>query len=131
VTVRYRDDGRQERLPSVNSLAGCCRKFAEWTQNETSNIEHPTSNAQCGDANAWVLVGCWVLDACLARQRSWVLDVYPSAMSKAERISYGIMAVLLVLIAWLHLGALALTALFGYFRTPAFSALAAASCWAW
>lgn len=44
-----------------------------------------------------------------------------STMSKAERISYGIMAVLLVLIAWLDLGVLVLTALFGYFALRQFS----------
>ena len=38
-----------------------------------------------------------------------------SAMNKPARISYGIMAVLLVLAAWLHLGTLVLTTLFGYF----------------
>jgi len=36
-------------------------------------------------------------------------------MNKPARISYGIMAALLVLAAWLHLGTLVLTALFGYF----------------
>jgi len=35
-------------------------------------------------------------------------------MTKQVRISYSVMAVLLVLIAWLHLGVLMLTALFGY-----------------
>jgi predicted PurR-regulated permease PerM len=38
-----------------------------------------------------------------------------SDMSKAARLSYGVMVVALVLIAWLHLGVLALTVLFGYF----------------
>lgn len=36
-------------------------------------------------------------------------------MTKSARISYAVMAVLLVLIAWLHLGPLVLTSLFGYF----------------
>lgn len=36
-------------------------------------------------------------------------------MSKSARISYVIMAVLLVLIGWLHLGTLVLTTFFGYF----------------
>lgn len=36
-------------------------------------------------------------------------------MNKSTRISYVIMAALLVLIGWLHLGTLVLTALFGYF----------------
>jgi predicted PurR-regulated permease PerM len=36
-------------------------------------------------------------------------------MSLQTRISYGIMALLLVLVAWLHLGTLILTSLFGYF----------------
>jgi hypothetical protein len=47
-------------------------------------------------------------------------------MSQPVRISYVIMAVLLVLIGWLHLGTLVLTALFGYDC----SALAGANCWA-
>jgi predicted PurR-regulated permease PerM len=42
-------------------------------------------------------------------------------MSKSARISYGIMAVLLVLIGWLHLGMLMLTSLFGYFALRQFS----------
>ncbi len=42
-------------------------------------------------------------------------------MSQPARISYAIMAVLLVLIGWLHLGTLALTALFGYFALQQFS----------
>ena len=42
-------------------------------------------------------------------------------MTKAARISYAIMAVLLVLIAWLHLGPLMLTSLFGYFAIRVFS----------
>ena len=42
-------------------------------------------------------------------------------MSKSARISYGIMAVLLVLIGWLHLGMLVLTSLFGYFALRQFS----------
>lgn len=36
-------------------------------------------------------------------------------MSRAQRISYGIMAVLLVLVACFHLGTFLITALFGYF----------------
>ncbi|MEI9863808.1 MAG: AI-2E family transporter [Limisphaerales bacterium] len=42
-------------------------------------------------------------------------------MSQPIRISYVIMAVLLVLIAWLHLGTLVLTALFGFFALQVFS----------
>ena len=42
-------------------------------------------------------------------------------MSQPERISYVIMAVLLLLIGWLHLGTLALTVLFGYFAMQQFS----------
>jgi predicted PurR-regulated permease PerM len=42
-------------------------------------------------------------------------------MSKSTRISYVIMAVSLVLIAWLHLGTLALTFLFGVFALRLFS----------
>jgi predicted PurR-regulated permease PerM len=42
-------------------------------------------------------------------------------MTRAARISYGIMAVLLFLIAWLHLGPLVLTSLFGYFAIRLFS----------
>lgn len=42
-------------------------------------------------------------------------------MSRPVRISYAIMAVLLVLIGWLHLGTLALTSLFGYFALRLFS----------
>lgn len=42
-------------------------------------------------------------------------------MSQPTRISYGIMAVLLVLIAWLHLATLVLTALFGFFALQVFS----------
>ncbi len=42
-------------------------------------------------------------------------------MSKSTRISYAIMATLLVLIGWLHLGMLVLTALFGYFALQKFS----------
>jgi hypothetical protein len=38
-----------------------------------------------------------------------------SNMSKPARLSFGVMAAALVLIAWLHLGVLALTVLFGYF----------------
>ena len=42
-------------------------------------------------------------------------------MSQPERISYVIMAVLLLLIGWLHLGTLVLTVLFGYFALQQFS----------
>ncbi len=42
-------------------------------------------------------------------------------MSKSTRISYAIMATLLVLIGWLHLGMLVLTTLFGYFALQKFS----------
>ena len=42
-------------------------------------------------------------------------------MSLQIRISYAIMAVLLVLVGWLHLGTLVLTALFGYFAILKFS----------
>jgi predicted PurR-regulated permease PerM len=49
-------------------------------------------------------------------------NVSPSrAMSKQARISYAIMAVLLVLIAWLHMSTLVLTVLFGYFALNLFS----------
>jgi predicted PurR-regulated permease PerM len=42
-------------------------------------------------------------------------------MSQSVRTSYVIMAVLLVLIGWLHLGTLVLTSLFGYFALQVFS----------
>ncbi len=42
-------------------------------------------------------------------------------MTKSARISYVIMAVLLLLIGWLHLGTLVLTVLFGYFALQQFS----------
>lgn len=42
-------------------------------------------------------------------------------MSQSARISYVMMAVLLVLIGWLHLGTLVLTVLFGYFALRLFS----------
>lgn len=42
-------------------------------------------------------------------------------MNKATRISYGIMALLMVLIAWLNLGTLLLASLFGYFALLALS----------
>lgn len=42
-------------------------------------------------------------------------------MTKPARISYMIMAVLLVLIGWLHLATLVLTTLFGYFALQRFS----------
>jgi predicted PurR-regulated permease PerM len=42
-------------------------------------------------------------------------------MSQSTRISYVIMATLLVLIGWLHLGMLVLTSLFGYFALQKFS----------
>jgi predicted PurR-regulated permease PerM len=38
-----------------------------------------------------------------------------TTVTQSARISYGVMAVLLFLIAWLHLGPLVLTSLFGYF----------------
>jgi predicted PurR-regulated permease PerM len=43
------------------------------------------------------------------------------AMTKSARISYVIMAALLVLIGWFHLGTLVLTAFFGYFALLQFS----------
>lgn len=43
------------------------------------------------------------------------------AMSTSARISYVIMAVLFVLVAWLHIGMLLLTVLFGYFALNFFS----------
>jgi predicted PurR-regulated permease PerM len=42
-------------------------------------------------------------------------------MTQSARISYVIMAVLLVVIGWFHLGTLVLTALFGYFALRLFS----------
>jgi len=42
-------------------------------------------------------------------------------MSLQTRISYALMALLLVLVGWLHLGILVLTALFGYFAIEKFS----------
>ena len=51
----------------------------------------------------------------------WMLDVFLAPMSSPTRISYVIMAVLLVLIGWLHLGVLVLTVLFGYFALRLFS----------
>lgn len=42
-------------------------------------------------------------------------------MSLQTRISYALMALLLVLVGWLHLGMLVLTALFGYFAIVKFS----------
>lgn len=42
-------------------------------------------------------------------------------MNQTVRVSYVIMAVLLVLIGWLHLGVLMLTTLFGYFALQLFS----------
>jgi len=44
-----------------------------------------------------------------------------NTMSLQTRISYVIMAVLLVLVGWLHLGVLVLTSLFGYFAILKFS----------
>ncbi len=44
-----------------------------------------------------------------------------SDMSKPARISFVVLGVALVLIAWLHLGVLVLTALFGYFALERFS----------
>jgi predicted PurR-regulated permease PerM len=49
------------------------------------------------------------------------LKVYESRMNQPERISYVIMAVVLLLIGWLHLGTLMLTVLFGYFALQQFS----------
>lgn len=43
------------------------------------------------------------------------------AMSASARISYAIMALLFVLVAWLHVGTLLLTVLFGYFALRMFS----------
>jgi predicted PurR-regulated permease PerM len=42
-------------------------------------------------------------------------------VTKATRIAYGLMVLLLVLIAWLHLGTLLLVSFFGYFALVAFS----------
>ena len=42
-------------------------------------------------------------------------------MNKAAQISYVLVAVLLALIAWLHLGTLLLTALFGYLALQVFN----------
>src|SRR5689334_13229124 len=42
-------------------------------------------------------------------------------MTQSTRISYVIMAVMLVLIGWLHLATLILTGLFGYFALQLFS----------
>lgn len=42
-------------------------------------------------------------------------------MSKPARISYVIMAIVLLLVGWLHLGTLVLTVLFGYFALRQFS----------
>jgi predicted PurR-regulated permease PerM len=54
--------------------------------------------------------------------RCSAFDVSPFLlMSQSTRISYVIMAVLLVLIGWLHLGVLVLTSLFGYFALQKFS----------
>jgi len=51
-----------------------------------------------------------------------MLDVSPFlVMTQSARISYVIMAVLLVLIGWLHLATLVLTVLFGYFALRMFS----------
>jgi|SRR5579859_7687837 len=47
--------------------------------------------------------------------------MYESVMSQPARISYVIMAVLLLLIGWLHLGTLILTVLFGSFALQQFS----------
>jgi predicted PurR-regulated permease PerM len=44
-----------------------------------------------------------------------------ASTSRAIQISYGIIAALLVLVAWLHLGTLLLTSLFGYFALQVFS----------
>jgi predicted PurR-regulated permease PerM len=50
-----------------------------------------------------------------------VFDVFLLAMTQSKRISYGIMAVLLVLIGIFSLGPLVLTALFGYFALQQFT----------
>jgi predicted PurR-regulated permease PerM len=42
-------------------------------------------------------------------------------MTKSARFSYGIMALLLVLVGWLQIGTLVLTAMFGYFALRKFS----------
>jgi predicted PurR-regulated permease PerM len=42
-------------------------------------------------------------------------------MNKSARISYAIMAVLLVIVGWFHVGTLVLAALFGYFALQRFS----------
>lgn len=42
-------------------------------------------------------------------------------MNRQARISYGLMALFLVLVGWFHLGTLVLTALFGYFAIVKFS----------
>src|SRR4029077_10849678 len=42
------------------------------------------------------------------------MNVFFPAMTQSRRISYVIMLVLLVLVGWLHLGTLVLTAFFGY-----------------
>ena len=44
-----------------------------------------------------------------------------AAMNQPTRISYGMMAVFIVLIGWLHLSTLVLTTLFGYFALQTFS----------
>ena len=43
------------------------------------------------------------------------------AITTSARVSYGIMAVLFVLVGWLHVGTLLLTVLFGYFALNFFS----------
>jgi predicted PurR-regulated permease PerM len=54
--------------------------------------------------------------------RCWWFDVFPhSQMSQPARISYAIMAALLVLIGCFHLGTLVLTAFFGFFALQLFS----------
>ena len=59
----------------------------------------------------WAGADIWSFDV-----GCWMLDVFRfKTMSQSTRISYVIMAVLFVLIAWLHLGTLMLTTLFGYF----------------
>ena len=53
--------------------------------------------------------------------RLWTLDFRPCAMTQSKRISYVLMAVLLVLVGWLHMATLVLTAFFGYFALTVLS----------
>src|ERR1019366_8002407 len=99
--------------PLANCWGGCRPGFDEWTEDEhpTFNIQHRTPNAANGRADFNWMLG-------VAR---WMLDVFLAPMSSPTRISYVIIAVLLVLIGWLHLGVLVLTVLFGYFALRLFS----------